>query len=183
MTSRTDTIAAVLRRPRLTRPVVAHELRERLVQGLEPGGTATEWTATVPQLAEAINTKLEEREAREQKDTRGRAQRPAGGATAREEILAVLESAGYNTAAAAELLARAHREPRTNPPDLASRETLAGGHALVVEYGDCEFHGSCQCGRRLGTVRPSTPVDVLAAKWERHTCTEVHALSASNGAS
>lgn len=173
MISRTDTIASVLRRPHLTRPVVAHELRERLVQGLEPGGTATDWTATVPQLAEAINTQLEEREAREQKDTRGRVQRLAGGATARVEILAVLESAGYTAAAAAELLARAYREPRADPPDAEFRETLAGGHALVVEYGDCEFHGSCQCGRRFGTVTQSTPIDLFAAKWERHTCTEL----------
>ncbi|MEU8555912.1 hypothetical protein AB0C80_18250 [Streptomyces anthocyanicus] len=170
MISRTDTIAAALRRPRLTRPVVAHELRERMVQGLEPGGTTTDWTATVPQLAEAINAQLEERE---QKDTRGRAQRPTGGATARAEILAVLESAGYNTTAAAELLARAHREPRATPRDTELPETLAGGHALVVEYGDCEFHGSCQCGRRFGTVTQSTPIDLFAAKWERHTCTEV----------
>ncbi len=170
MTSRTDTIAAVLRRPRIKRQVLAHELRGRLVQSTAPGGTTVDWSATVPQLAEAIDVELAKRE---EKDTRGRGQRPAGGATARAEILAVLESAGYNTAAAADLLARAHREPRTNPPDTEFRETLAGGHALVVEYGDCEFHGSCQCGRRFGTVTQSTPVDVLAAKWERHTMTEL----------
>ncbi|MEU3683720.1 hypothetical protein AB0E99_22670 [Streptomyces sp. NPDC030592] len=180
MTSRTDTIARVLRRPRIKRVTLAHELGGRMVQSTAPGGTTVDWSATVPQLAEAIDTALEDQE---QKDTRGRAQRSAGGATAREEILAVLESAGYNTAAAAELLARAHREPRTTPADTEFPETLAGGHALVVEYGDCEFHGSCQCGRRLGTVRPSTPVDVLAAKWERHTCTELPTLTASNGAS
>ncbi|MCM8548952.1 hypothetical protein [Streptomyces sp. STCH 565 A] len=87
--SRTDTIAAVLRRPRLTRPLVAHELRERLVQGLEPGGTASDWTATVPQLAEAINNAVEKAERAEQKDTRGRAQRPTGGATARTHLRTV----------------------------------------------------------------------------------------------
>ncbi|MFF9269133.1 hypothetical protein [Streptomyces rochei] len=180
MPSRTDTIVAVLRRPRLKRQVLAHELAGRMVQSTAPGSTAVDWSATVPQLAEAIDTALTQQE---QKDTRGRAQRPAGDATARAEILAVLESAGYNAPAAADLLARAHREPRTDPADLEFRETLAGGHALVVEYGDCEFHGSCQCGRRLGTVTQSTPIDVLAAKWERHTCTELPSPTSSNGAS
>lgn len=56
--NRADTIAAVLRRPVLQRPVLAHELRGRLVQGLAPGSTMAEWTATVPQLAEAIDTAL-----------------------------------------------------------------------------------------------------------------------------
>ncbi|MGW2170364.1 hypothetical protein ACWC1C_07510 [Streptomyces sp. NPDC001705] len=170
MTSRTDTIAAVLRHPRLTRPVVAHELRERLVQGLVPGGTATDWTATVPQLAEAIHVGLEQAE---QKDTRRRAQRPAGESTARAEILEVLESAGYNAAAAAELLGRAHREPRTNPPARKLPRTLAGGHALIVEHGTDEIHGACQCARRLGLIPPHALIDILAAKWEHHVLTEV----------
>ncbi|MFF9043291.1 hypothetical protein [Streptomyces parvulus] len=170
MISRTDTIAAVLRRPRLTRPVVAHELRERLVQGLVPGGTTTDWTATVPQLAEAIATALEQAE---QKDTRRRTQRPAGESTARAEILAVLESAGYNAAASAELLGRAHREPRTTPPDSKSLRTLAGGHALVVEHGTGEIHGACQCARRLGLIPAHALIDILAAKWEHHVLTEV----------
>jgi hypothetical protein len=65
MSSRADVIAAVLRRPRLLRPVLAHELRERLVQGIGAGSTLAEWTATVPQLAEAIDTALKG----EEKDT------------------------------------------------------------------------------------------------------------------
>ncbi|MFB7597213.1 hypothetical protein [Streptomyces sp. NPDC056160] len=168
MTSRTDTIAAVLRRPVLKRPVLGHELRERLVQGLGPGTTVAAWTATVPQLAEAIETALVRQE---QKDTRGR--RPAGESTARAQVLAALASAGHGPADAAELLARAFREPHADPPDLEFPETLAGGHALVVEYGDCELHGSCQCGQRLGIVPPNRPIDGLAALWERHTHTDV----------
>lgn len=175
MTARTATIAAVLCRPRLQRPVLAHELREHLVQGIGPAGTDKEWTATVPQIAEAIDTALLEAERREEKDTcRGRQPR-AGGSTARAELLAVLQGAGYNTAAATDLVARAFREPHADPPDLEFRETLAGGHALVVEYGDCELIGSCQCGRRLGTLLPDRPLDHLAGLWERHTTTEVPA--------
>ncbi|MFD5656971.1 hypothetical protein [Streptomyces hirsutus] len=173
MTARTDTIAAVLRRPRLQRPVLAHELREYLVQGIGPAGTDTKWTATVPQIAEAIVTALREAERREEKDTRRGSQPRAGGSTARAEILAVLQDHGYNEAAALEVLARAFREPHADPPDLEFRETLAGGHALVIEYGDCEVFGSCQCGRRLGVVPPAKPIDALAGLWERHTTTEV----------
>jgi hypothetical protein len=60
---RADIIAGVLRRPVLRRPLLAHELRERLVQGLGPGSTAAEWTATVPQLAEDIDTAIAAAEA------------------------------------------------------------------------------------------------------------------------
>ncbi len=56
--SRAETIAAVLRRPDLDRPLLGHELRGRLVQGLAPASTGVEWTATVPQLAAAIDTAL-----------------------------------------------------------------------------------------------------------------------------
>lgn len=56
--TRAELIASALRRPRLQRPVLAHELRGRLLQGLAPGSTAADWTATVPQLAEAIDTAL-----------------------------------------------------------------------------------------------------------------------------
>ena len=56
--NRAETIAGVLRRPVLKRPVLAHEVSERLVQGLGARSTVVEWTATVPQLAEAIDTAL-----------------------------------------------------------------------------------------------------------------------------
>lgn len=49
------------------------------------------------------------------------------------------------------------------------RTTWEGGHALVIEYGDCEFHGRCQCGARFGTVTPNRyRDDVFGDKWERH---------------
>ncbi|MDT6983701.1 hypothetical protein ACFSUJ_12005 [Streptomyces lusitanus] len=181
MTSRTDVIARVLRRPRLKRPVLAHELRQ-MVQGLGTG-TDVEWTATVPQLAEAIDSELTKQEQREQKDTRRGSQPRPGGSTARAELLAVLQESGYNEAAALDLVARAFREPHTDPPDLEFRETRAGGHALLVEYGDCELLGSCQCGRRLGRVTPDKPIDHLAGLWERHTMTELPDPATSIGAS
>lgn len=56
--NRADAIAAALRRPVLERPLLAHELRGPLVQGLGSGSTVAEWTASVPQLTEAIDTAL-----------------------------------------------------------------------------------------------------------------------------
>ncbi|MFF3891345.1 hypothetical protein [Streptomyces sp. NPDC001914] len=109
----------------------------------------------------------------EEEDTRAGSQ-PAGAAsTARAEILAVLEDAGYNAAAAAELLGRAYREPQDADPDPDFLETLAGGHALIVQYGDCELHAACQCGRRLGMCAPDASLDTFVPGWERHTNTEV----------
>lgn len=46
--------------------------------------------------------------------------------------------------------------------------TWGGGHALVIEYGDCELYGRCQCGERFGMVKPDKPIDRFAGKWERH---------------
>lgn len=47
--------------------------------------------------------------------------------------------------------------------------TLNGGHALIVEYGDCEFYGTCQCGAKFGMVTPDRyRDDVFGDKWERH---------------
>lgn len=109
----------------------------------------------------------------EEKDTPDRSQRSGAASTARSEILGVLLSAGYDQAAAAELLARADREPRDADPDPDSRETLAGGHALVVEYGDCEMRGSCQCGKHLGQTTPDASLDTFVPVWERHTTLEV----------
>ncbi|WP_330348135.1 hypothetical protein [Streptomyces sp. NBC_00582] len=53
---RTDVIAGVLRRPTLRRRLLGHELRGRLIQGLGRGSTVPEWTATIPQLAEDLDT-------------------------------------------------------------------------------------------------------------------------------
>lgn len=54
----------------------------------------------------------------------------------------------------------------STPPDTDFRETVPGGHALILEhapdhalviqYGDCEFWLSCQCDYRLPMpVRPN----------------------------
>lgn len=57
-------------------------------------------------------------------------------------------------------------------PDFTT--TLGGGHALIVEYGDCEFYGRCQCGKDFGMVTPDRfRDDVFGDKWERHVMTEV----------
>lgn len=54
--------------------------------------------------------------------------------------------------------------------------TWEGGHALIVEYGDCELHGRCQCGRGFGSIRPNQSIDTTLAKnWERHVMKEVGA--------
>lgn len=93
--------------------------------------------------------------------------------SARTEILEALKRAGYNPDEATQLLARADKEPRDPDPDPDFRETLAGGHALIVEYGDCELHGSCQCGKRFGMTTPDASLDTFVNPWERHSMTEV----------
>ena len=99
---------------------------------------------------------------------------PAGAAsTARAQILAALQAVGHTASSAAELLAQADREPRVPDPDPDFRECLGGGHALVVEYGDCELLGSCQCGTPFGATTPDASLDTFAGPWERHTNTEV----------
>jgi hypothetical protein len=130
----------------------------------------------VQRVAESIEAEL-------QKDTPA-GTRPTGTAsTARPEIIRVLEDAGYNAAAAAELLGRAYREPQDADPDPDFAETLAGGHALVVQYGDCELIGACQCGRRFGTTIPDASLDTFVDPWERHTNTELTAVTPAIGAS
>ncbi|MFC5217278.1 hypothetical protein [Streptomyces coerulescens] len=177
MTSRLHTITKALRQPQV-RPLLAYELGGSIVQLLEPGTTDPTWTATPALLAESIDAAL----TRVEKDTRRSRQLRAGGATARAEILGVLEDAGYNMAAAAELLGRAFREPHAQPVGQVP-ETLAGGHALIVEAGAYETHGSCQCGRRLGRIALGTRLDALTVPWERHTFTELPTLARPNGAS
>jgi hypothetical protein len=46
--------------------------------------------------------------------------------------------------------------------------TWDGGHSLIIEYGDCELYGRCQCGTRFGMVTPDKPLDRFAGPWERH---------------
>ncbi|MFI6639979.1 hypothetical protein [Streptomyces sp. NPDC050504] len=60
------------------------------------------------------------------------------------------------------------------PRDEDSVTTWEGGHALVIEYGDCEFYGRCQCGRSFGMVPPNRfRGDVFGSAWERHVMTEL----------
>ncbi|MEE4546494.1 hypothetical protein V2S66_31580 [Streptomyces sp. V4-01] len=56
-------------------------------------------------------------------------------------------------------------------PDPEFPATWAGGHALVIEYGDEELHGRCQCGERFTPQRPDKPIDRFAGPWERHVMT------------
>jgi hypothetical protein len=47
------------------------------------------------------------------------------------------------------------------------------GPDLLIEVGDCEFHGSChRCGKHLGSVRPNQSLDVLGNLWDRHANVE-----------
>lgn len=143
----------------------------------KPGDLCTSHSGTRPRRDNTHQARraawAEAATAAEEKDTPGCSQLPGAASTARAEILAVLLAAGYNEPAATELLARADREPRDPDPNPDFPETLAGGHALVVEYGDCVMHASCQCGKPLGTTTPDTSLDTFMPGWERHTATEV----------
>jgi len=46
--------------------------------------------------------------------------------------------------------------------------TWAGGHALVIEFGDEELLARCQCMVPLGIGTPATPLDAFAGPWEKH---------------
>lgn len=109
----------------------------------------------------------------EEEDTTAGTQPVAATSTARAEIRAVLLAVGYNQAAADELLRRADREPHAQPADEEFEATLAGGHALVLEHGDCETYGTCQCGRKFGVITPDIPLDHFGRPWEQHLMTEV----------
>jgi hypothetical protein len=141
--------------------------------------TVDAWSGSVAGFAQRVTEAL----ALEEEDTPAGSQSAGAASTARAEILAVLVDSGYNAAAAAELLGRAYREPQDADPDPDFAETLAGGHALVVQYGDCEVIGDCQCGRRFGTTTPDASLDTFVGPWERHTTTELTAATPAIGAS
>lgn len=46
--------------------------------------------------------------------------------------------------------------------------TRSGGHALVIEYGDCELTASCLCGVPLGECQPHESLDSFSPLWEQH---------------
>jgi hypothetical protein len=56
-------------------------------------------------------------------------------------------------------------------PDGEFPATWAGGHALIIEFGDEELISRCQCGEPLGTGTPATCLDVFGEAWERHVMT------------
>lgn len=72
-----------------------------------------------------------------------------------------------------------YRPPAADPPDTEFRETLAGGHALVLEYaaghalvvqyGDCAFDMACQCGYWITYgLRPDRPWTSELDRWVAH---------------
>lgn len=128
--NRADVIGGVLRRPALTRPPLAHELGERLVQGLGVRSSLVDWTATVPQLADAIDT-----------------------------ALTAFDAATVGAIAG----------------------SAAAGHALVIEHRGRDLVSTCQCGRRLGLIRPDTRLDALAVPWIQHTSTTLAAAARATG--
>jgi hypothetical protein len=56
----------------------------------------------------------------------------------------------------------------TFAPDVEFPATWHGGHALVIEFGDEELLGRCQCGEDLGSLPPSGSMDDFRSRWERH---------------
>jgi hypothetical protein len=67
-------------------------------------------------------------------------------------------------------------EAQTSAPKGAAEpdaDEVKPTHDLVVSLGDCEFPGSCSCGKPLGTIRPNQSTDILFMAWERHVMTEV----------
>lgn len=47
--------------------------------------------------------------------------------------------------------------------------TWAGGHALIIEFGDEEIFAHCQCNGWTGEVlRPNQSLDMYAGPWEGH---------------
>lgn len=68
----------------------------------------------------------------------------------------------------------------STPPDPDFRETVQGGHALIVEhapghalvvqYGDCDFWFSCECGYKLPLpVRPDQSLTPSVERLLGHT--------------
>ena len=57
------------------------------------------------------------------------------------------------------------------------KTTKEGGHALTIEYGDCVFYASCQCGRECYvTLRPDQSWDAFGIWWEAHVMHDVEGI-------
>ena len=65
--------------------------------------------------------------------------------------------------------------------------TWVGGHALIIEFGDCEIYGMCQCWlaggpdirNHFGMIRPDQSLDTFSPKWERHVMQDVRSVQGS----
>jgi hypothetical protein len=58
--------------------------------------------------------------------------------------------------------------PVAEPLDDEFPASWAGGHALVIEFGDEEFIARCQCGVPFGARNPASSLDLWQQPWERH---------------
>ncbi|EGX60141.1 hypothetical protein SZN_09471 [Streptomyces zinciresistens K42] len=114
MTSRIDILTAALRQPVLLRPLLGQELREALVQGLGPGSSEPRWTATLPQLAESLDTSLTRAE---EKDTPTGSTTAGPGATSTAHAL-VLETDAYDYLAACSCGHPIGRTPKARSVDV-----------------------------------------------------------------
>jgi len=61
--------------------------------------------------------------------------------------------------------------PVAEPVDSEYPATWAGGHALVVEFGDEELIARCQCGEPFGIGTPMTSLEQFSHVWEHHVMT------------
>ena len=77
----------------------------------------------------------------------------------------------------------------SNPPDPEWRETIEGGHALIVEYtpghalvieyGDCEFYIHCECQTTFEyALRPNRPWLPVFMRWQTHCAGPARAVQA-----
>jgi hypothetical protein len=98
MTSRLDIIAAALRSPRTGRPYVGHEMRGPMLM-LTGVNSDLIWSATIPQIAEAIDQALQEQD-REEKDIPAVGAQPTAGTTSTPHVVSYGRPADHGRIAA-----------------------------------------------------------------------------------
>ncbi|WP_371579423.1 hypothetical protein [Streptomyces sp. NBC_01314] len=104
MTDRLDIIAAALRAPKTARPYVGHEMRGPMLM-LTGANSDLIWSATIPQVAEAIDQALQEQE-REEKGIPAAGAQPTAGTTSTPQVCSYGRPADHGRIAA-DLRARA----------------------------------------------------------------------------
>ena len=57
---------------------------------------------------------------------------------------------------------------------------LSSNHDLIIALGDCEFYGSCACGKQFGMIRPDESLKVSSSEWIRHVW-EHHVMTETTG--